>query len=153
MKFRIIVNDENIDLTEQYFEIGLRNRWGQSLRDDEGNIIVITSDDCFQDADGNYYFTVENVQNGIIHACFTAWADDDDYIKRQRVYSDVQHLASVGICECGDIVCSGQECRCGHIVSYMQVWTVNEDDGIYLVGSDGAYILTSDDNRIKFPKE
>ena len=143
MKFRIIPNSDLLDLGEQYFELLFKNRWGQVVSE------TVKKGDCFKDDDGNYYFTIENVKNGLIYAFFTCAVDDEDFIKHEMVLTDYQRLTSVGVCECMDAECDC-ECHSDHIVTYEQVWTVNIDGERFLVGSDGAYILTNDGNRIQF---
>ena len=144
LKFKIIPVSELLELGEQYFEISFKNRWGQSVYE------AVKKDDCFRDEDGNYYFTMENVKNGVIYAFFTGAVDDDDYDKQEMVLTDQQKLTSVGVCGCME----PEHCHeCSeHIVRYEQVWTANVDGTPYLVGSDGAYILTNDGKRIPFIK-
>lgn len=144
LKFKIIPQSDMVDLQEQDFRILVKNRWGQIIYDVEKN-------NSFEDEDGNFYFGLENAQANVLSAHFKTWVDDDDYEKGERALTDVQHLISVGQCDCQ----SGKTSSCGcneHIVSYMQVWTVNVEGKSYLVGSDGAFILTNDGKKIEFKK-
>lgn len=145
LKFKIIPMSEVLDLEEQYFEIVLKNRWGKVMG-------TVEKDDCFVDEDGNYYFVIENVQPYVYYAYFASSIDDEDYIKQERVMTDMQELCKVDVrgCDCGCTNFASSSCHCEHIVRYEQVWTVNVDGTPYLVGSDGAYILTSDGKRIPF---
>lgn len=144
LKFKVTTSYEDFSLADNDFEIVIKNRWGQV-------VATIKKDDCFSDDDGNFYFTVENVKNGVYFADFRGAIDDEDYVKQVAIVSDEQKIYEVGRCECG---CAGTNtgCKCEHKVHYEQVWTANVDGGIYLVGKDGAYILTSDNKRIKFPE-
>ena len=140
LKYRITTSFEDFDLARDTFEIAIRNRWGQVKS-------TIKKDDCFYDSDGNYYFTVENVTNGVFFADFRGAYEDDDYDKQQRVVTDTQQLYEVGMCECRSIYVP---CECEHKVRYEQVWTVSVDGGDYLADSEGRYIYTSDGKRIQF---
>ena len=144
LKFRIIPKNEILNMDDMWFTISVKNRWGQVVYETD-------KDDCFRDSDGNYYFTMENVRNGVLNAIFTTGVYDEDYVKLERVFTDIRHLTSVGVCDCQT---DDDECECveNHIVAYEQVWTMNIDEGEYLVGSDGSFIITSDGMRIKFKK-
>lgn len=145
LKYRITSTLDYFSFDDDNFEISICNRWG--------NIVAsISKDDCFQDELGQWYFTFENPQTGVYYASFAGVVDDEDYIKQERIFTDVQKLTEVGICHCCE---EGEECecQCDHKVHYEQIWTVNLDDGIYLVGSDGAYVLTNDGKRIKFKED
>ena len=148
LKFKIIPQSELANLQEQDFHIIVKNKWGQIL-------YGVAKGDCFEDEDGNFYFCLECVKRNVLHAYFKTWVDDDDYEKGSRTFTDQQYLCTVGACECGKSKPSSCQCDCEcehHIVSYMQVWTVNVEGKSYLVGSDGAFILTSDGKKIEFKK-
>ena len=144
LKFKIEATSELVDLTEYDWFVEIINRAGHKF-------CCIPKDRCFEDADGNFYFVLENVPIGGYFAKFATGIPDEDYEKCERVITDRQHLINVGSHDCG--CASSSECKCEHPVRYEQVWTVDLDDGSYLVGSDGEYILTSDGHRIKFLKD
>ena len=140
IKFQITTTQQDFSLTENYFDITIKNRWGQTKYE-------IKKDDCFYDSDGNFYFTVENVQQGTYFACFAGSYEDEDYDKQERVFTDIQELYKVGTgCCCYDT----QSCTCEHVVKYTQVQTVSIDGADYLADCDGRYIYTSDGKRIQF---
>lgn len=143
LKFKVTSEFPDFSLAEDYFEIIIKDRWGNVA-------YAITKEDCFADSDNNYYIPIENVKNGVFYAFFKGEIGDDDYIKQVAIIADEQFMFSVGVCDCGCGSATSDTCQCGHKVHYEQVWAVNLDDGIYLVGSDGAYILTSDGQRIRF---
>lgn len=142
LKFKIVPHRDFLDLEEQDFTLEIRNGWWQVLA-------TISKDSCFEDVDGNFYFTIDNVQRGELWALFSVTIEDEDYEKHNRVITDNQKICNVERCECMDAECYC-ECNSDHIVTYEQVWTVNIDGERFLVGSDGAYILTNDGNRIQF---
>lgn len=143
MKFRVRSIWEELSLDDCNFEIVIRNRWGTEAA-------RIEKEDCFQDSEGDWYFTFENPEQGVYKAYFKAAIDDEDFTKTYRVFTDVQEIAHIGVCGC----CTEEvECDCGcmeHKVEYEQVWIANISGECYLVGSDGAFILTNDGRRIKF---
>ena len=143
LKFKVTSEFPDFTLTDNYFEIVIKNRWGKV-------VYTIIKDDCFTDSDGNYYISIENVKNGVFYAFFKGEMDDDDFLKQTAVITDEQYIYSVGICDCGCETNIVGSCQCEHKVHYEQVWTANIDGASYLVGSDGAYILTSDGKRICF---
>lgn len=140
-KYRVTTEITDFSLLEDYFEITIKNRWGRVKK-------VFKKEDCFNDEDGNFYFTLYALTSGVYNAEFKAYLDDDDFIKREMVVVDRQVLCVVDTCDCcREIV---EHCNCEHKVHYEEVWTTNMDDGIYLVDREGAYILTNDGKRIKF---
>ena len=142
-KFRVTSLLEDFDLSEDNFEIVIKNRYGQVER-------KIIKNDCFWDSEGRWYFTVENVKEGTHYACFIGAYEDDDYDKQQRVFTDIQKLYEVDVREYGCQSSNFGHCKCEHKIRYEEVWTVSIDGDDYLCGSDGKYILTSDGKRIAF---
>lgn len=148
MDLKIQVTTEFLDfhITDDDFEITIKNRWGQIKQ-------TIKRDDCFWDADGRFYFTMENVKRGTYYAYFKGTYEDDDYDKQKATVTDYQPLVQVPDCGCNKSQTSNlqpQTCGCSHKVHYQIVWTVSIDGDDYLAGSDGKYILTSDGCRIAF---
>lgn len=150
VKFQITTEFENFQLTEDDFKIVIKDRWGRTR-------CTIVKDDCFYDSDGRYYFTIENVRNGIYQACFFGKYEDNDYDKQKAVITDKQQLfvvpSCVDGCNCGNNNQEGCKCQCSHGVHYMLVTTVSVDGEDYLCGSDGKYIFTSDGKRISFKSD
>ena len=149
MDLKIQVSTEFLDfqITEDDFEITIRDQYGRIRQ-------LIKRDDCFWDADGNFYFTLENVKRGQYFAYFRGQYEDDDYDKQKATVTDYQQLVVVPDYGCHPTPCPsphrGGECSCEHKVHYQVVWTVSIDGDDYLAGSDGKYILTSDGCRIAF---
>lgn len=144
-KFRIIATQQDFQLTEDPFEIVIKNQYGRIC-------YRIPKSDCFWDTDGNYYFTLENIKEGVYYAYFAGSYEDDDYDKQRRVFADIQKLfeASVRDCDCINSTFAKPTCQCEHKVQYEEVWTVSVDGDDYLADKDGKYILTADGNRIAF---
>lgn len=141
IKFRVTAVDERLDLDSQPWRIVVKTRWGAVA-------YVIDKDECFQDSEGRWYFTIEAVAAGVYNAFFVAATPDDDYDKQTATVTDVQCLVSVGVCEIhrhDTSCCQGSS----HAVKYEEVWTANLDDGTYLADKDGNLILTSDGARIQ----
>lgn len=149
VKFQVTTEWEDFHLTENNFTITIKNRWGQVKYE-------IKKDDCFWDSDGRYYFTIENVRQGVYFACFAGSFEDDDYDKQEAVVTDEQKILVVPSCvrvveqESSNLV---DGCQCCHKVHYQIVTTVSIDGDDYLCGSDGKYILTSDGKRICFKSD
>ena len=141
LKFRITTDFVGFSMDENDFSIVIKNRWGQI-------ITTIPKNEFFQDTEGDFYFTVENVQIGSYFALFSAIVPDDDYDKRTRTRTDLQHIFSVGLC-CNSNT-TFHKCPCDHQVHYEQVWTTNIDGAAYLCDKDGNLILTADGKRIQF---
>ena len=146
-KFRITAIDERLDLDGQDFTITVKNRWGAVA-------YKVKKDECFQDSEESWYFTLESVPNGVYYAYFMASVPDEDYDKQTATVTDEQYLTSVGVCDChaNDTYCGCHDDS--HAVIYEEVYTVNLDDGTYLADKDGNLILTSDGARIQIkPKQ
>lgn len=140
LKFRITSDIKDFSMDDCDFSIIIKNRWGQV-------IVSVPKDECFKDSEGNWYFTMENVQVGVYFAMFFAELPDDDYDKQTRIRTDLQHLVTVGTCCCDY---SYHKCSCDHDMHYEQVWTTNIDGAAYLCDRDGNLILTADGKRIQF---
>lgn len=109
--------------------------------------------DCLQDSEGRYYFLMENVPTGEYFSYFTAKVPDDDYDKQVRIVKDISFLCKVGMCNCHtQSRYTKNQCQCGGLVKYDEVWTTNVDGCVYLADKDGNFILTSDGKRISFKK-
>lgn len=144
LKFRITSQLDELVLGRDDFTITVRDRLGHVRQ-------VVKKSECFTDSEQQWYFTLENTQVGLYFAWFSATVGDNDYSELDRTLTDVQLIAEVTAergCDCCD-----EEDHSQHIVAYEQVWTANMDDGTYLVGSDGALILTADGSRIKFDEQ
>ena len=140
LKFKIETTFDDFLLTEDDFEIAIKDRYGRQRN-------LIKKEDCFYDSEGNFYFVVENVPRGVFYAYFKGSYEDDDYDKQKRVVCDQQLLFVCGECPCKN------PCKCEHKVTYTQVWTVSIDGEDYRADCDGRYILTSDDKRICFKSD
>lgn len=137
LKFRITTTQPDFDLSEDTFEIKVKDRYGRVRYD-------IKKSDCFYDDLGNWYFVMDSVRTGIYSAWFHGRYEDEDYDDQRRDFTDVQELCRVnypkGLCR-----------RCHkHVVQYEQVWTVSVDGEDYLCDCNGKYILTADGDRICF---
>ncbi|UKK52658.1 hypothetical protein [Prevotella sp. E2-28] len=141
LKYKVTSTVEYLVLSDNDFTIAIKNRWGKVLYE-------IAKEDCFVDSDGNYYFTMENVPSGVFYAYFSGSIDDNDYEKSSRNVTDVQHLITIGGCDCKNYNNFG--CCDSNIIQYEQVWTVNIDGEEYLCDRDGNAICTSDGNKIQF---
>lgn len=146
-KWKVTTSFHDFQLTEDYFEIVIKNSWGRIVR-------TVTKSDCFWDKDGNFYFTLENMAEGVYKACFRGWTEDEDYDKQTQAVADEQELCKVRVCD-GSCGCSifVPECKCKHQVKYEQVFEVSIDGEDYLADKDGRYILTSDGKRICFKND
>lgn len=149
LKFQVTTEWPDFQLTEDPFEIIVKDRYGRIVRD-------MKKDDLFWDSDGRYYFTLENVRRGIYYAYFKGDYEDDDYDKQRAVVTDYQKLLEVPSCV-RDCPCENSNFtssyKCCHKVHYQMVFTVSIDGDDYLCGSDGKYILTSDGKRICFKSD
>ena len=151
LKFRITSKKDDLKLSECDFRIVIKNRWGQAK-------FSIMKDDCFFDSDGNFYFTVEGIRQGMFFAYFSGGYEDEDYDKQYRAITDVQYLITIvsenynnsKMCPCVLPVYEHPHDHSKHCVEYEQVWTVSVDGGDYLADCDGNYIYTSDGKRIQF---
>ena len=139
LKFQLWTEIEDFFLTEDDFKV--------IVRDHLGRIVArITKNDCFYDADGRFYFTLERVQEGRYEALFEGEYEDDDFDKQKRTVTDRQFLCAVGRYRRPRMEFS-QRC---HEVHYRMVWAVSIDGADYLADCDGRYIYTSDGKRIQF---
>ena len=150
LKFAVKTDIAGFTLTDNDFSIVVKNRWGQVK-------YAIEKDEMFQDQEGNWYFTLENVRRGTYYAVLTAVSPDDDYDKSARRIVDRRQLCEVaaGFGRVGSRATVANGCQ-GHKdgvpVEYRQVWTVNLDDGEYLADKDGHLIYTGDGKRIQLKK-
>lgn len=139
MKFRVTSTFENFSLADNDFIIVVKNSWGRVTA-------TIPKDECFRDSEGRFYFTLENVSDGVYEAFFKSSLPDSDYIKMISTITDRQRLTTVGQCNCGG---AQHACACSeHKIHYEQIWTVNVDNETYLADKDGNIILTADGRRI-----
>lgn len=141
IKFKVTSSFENFSLSENDFSITVKNSWGRVTA-------KVPKDECFRDSEGNFYFTLECVNEGAYEAIFRGSVPDNDYIKMTATIVDRQWLVTVGHCDCR---VSHHASRCGcpdHNVHYEQIWTVNLDNETYLADKDGNIILTADGRRI-----
>lgn len=139
LKFRITSNLEGMVLKDIDFSIDIKNKWGQ-LR------YSIPKDECFQDSEGEYVFTVENVKNGLYFAYFSGLLEDYDFDKMLQCRTDIQELYAVGSCGAKSTI---YDCEHEHIVKYERVTEVDIDGATYLADKDGNLLLTSDGRRIQ----
>ena len=141
LKFRITSNSDRIVLQDIEFSITIKNRYGQAK-------VFIPKDECFQDSEGEYVFTIESVKKGAHFAYFSGFIDDSDYDKMTQQNTDIQELYVVGSCGVntgGSIY----DCEHEHIVKYQRVIEVDVDGGTYLADKDGNLLLTADGRRIQ----
>lgn len=143
LKFRVWTDYENFSMDEDDFRVRIIDRYGRVRYE-------VPKDECFQDSEGHWYFTMERVRSGWYWANFQAVGSDDDYDKLKRVVCDTQPLVCVGYCDRHAPLV--HDCDEDHEVHYEQVWTVNLDDGTYLADKDGNFILTSEGSRIQIKK-
>ena len=142
LKFRVTVARDGFSLEEDPFNIVIRNRWGRV-------VARVMKHDCYQDSEGRWYFSVENVHEGEHYAVFIGAIADSDYGKQKRMWHDRQLLfiGRDGCCAAAPRpAMKPEDCPVG----YEQVWTVNLADGEYLADRDGKFVYTSDDQRISF---
>ena len=138
LKFRITARREDFQLSEDPWRIVIRDQWGRTKR-------TVTPQSCFYDDEGRFYFTLENVRQGVYYAYFRGSVEDEDYDKRRRVFNDRQVLIEVGIA-----TRRRKGRRCSGSIEYEQVWAVSVDGADYLADCDGRYVLTGDGKRIQF---
>ena len=137
LKFRITTTQSDFNLSEDTFEIKIKDQYGRVR-------YTIGKSDCFWDDQGNWYFVMDNVRTGIYFAWFHGRYEDEDYDDQRRDFTDVQELCRVNYHD------MPPRCHHRHVVQYEQVWTVSVDGEDYLADCDGNYVLTSDGNRICF---
>lgn len=149
VKFQIKTDYNDFQLTEDPWKIIIKDQYGRTVS-------ALDKGDCFWDTDGNYYFALENVRNGMVYfAFFKGSYEDEDYDDQRASVTDIQRLLAVPsvACECPCIE-SRQPLSCKHHrVHYRLVTTVSIDGDDYLCGLDGKYILTSDGKRICFKSD
>ena len=139
LKFRVTSTFDNFALADNDFAITVKNRWGRVTA-------TVPKDECFRDSEGNFYFTLECVAEGVYEAFFRGVVLDNDFMKMTAIVTDRQKLTSVGQCDCGG---AQHACSCeDHKVQYEQIWTVNLDNETYLADKEGNIILTADGRRI-----
>ena len=151
LKFRITTKIPDFQLSEDHFEIVVKNQYGRVTH-------RIPKGDCFYDSEGRWYFGIEAVQEGSYIAVFSGRYEDDDYDKQRAVTTDIQPLTRVGrygmrkqpqpqppVDEDGYLP--------GHDVKYEQVWIVSIDGADYLADCDGRYVLTAEGYRIQFSND
>lgn len=142
IKLQVASRIDDFLLTENNFQIVIKNRWGRIVS-------KITKNDCFYDSDGRFYFTLENVARGEYYAYFEGWIDDDDYDKQKAKVTDYQRLIRVpSLPRC----LTPAESRL-HKVEYQVVQEVEIDGEVYLADCYGRYIYTSDGKRIQFTND
>lgn len=144
LKFRVWTDYEYFSMDDDGFCIAIVDRYGRKR-------YVIPKDECFQDSEGRWYFTMERVRSGWFWARFRAAEPDGDYDKMKRVVVDTQPLCCVGYCE--RHAPHIHDCDAGHHkVHYEQVWTVEIDGGMYLADKDGNLIYSNEGARIQIKK-
>lgn len=142
VKLQVVSHIDDFLLTENDFQIIIKNRWGRVMK-------KVTKNDCFYDSDGRFYFTFENVPRGEYYAYFEGLIDDDDYDKQKAVATDYQRLIRVpSLPRC----LTPAESRL-HKVAYQVVQAVEVDGEEYLADCYGRYIYTSDGKRIQFTND
>ena len=150
VKIQVETFFDDFRLTDDSFRIVIRDAYGRIVR-------TVEKDDCFWDADGRYYFTMEKVKKGVYYAFFDGSYEDEDYDSQLAGITDWQKMLEVPSPALAD-GCKKQyirdgQCLCRHRVRYTVVTTVSIDGDEYLCGSDGKYILTSDGKRICFKND
>lgn len=147
VKFQVTTEWEDFQLTEDPFEIVIKNGYGRMVK-------TIKKADCFWDEDGRYYFTLKNVQRGIYRAYFKGDYEDEDYDTQRATITDLQDLlivpSNVRESNGGNITFTPS---CKHKVHYRLVTIVSIDGDDYLADCNGKYILTQDGKRICFKSD
>lgn len=142
LKYRITNEIPGFDIDADNFIVQIVDRYGRVR-------CSVSKDECFQDSENRWYFTIDGLKTGIYYARFKAYLPDEDYDKLFRCFTDEQPLCVIGFCE--EHAPHMRDCdKDRHLVHYEQVWTTNIDNGTYLCGSDGSLILTADGKRISF---
>lgn len=140
MKFRVTPHIQDFQISEDPFQIVVKNQLGQVK-------YRIPRGDCFWDSEGRWYFSIEHVQEGLYEAIFMAGIEDDDFDKQRCVVVDRRPLTAVGR------YTMPPKPHGTPRVEYEQVWIVSIDGDEYLCDCDGRYILTADDKRICFKSD
>ena len=142
LKFKVSVNLDGFDINEDNMTLAIKNRWGQTK-------YSYIAEDFFDNGNGEWFFTMPNVQKGRYYACLTCHRIDEDFEGNEQKVVDVQPLVNVDICDCYDSICNCHATD-GMQVIYERVWTVNLVDGVYLADVNGQPIMTSDGQLIRF---
>ena len=139
LKYKVTAQIAGFTMKNNDFSITIKNRWGQVK-------YIIKKEAMLHDDEGNFYFTMDNVQNGSYYATFNASREDTDFDDDIQSIVDTQPLVVVGQCDCeaGEHVCETE----GAVVAYQRVWTVCVEGYVYLAEADGTPILDSEGNRI-----
>lgn len=145
LKFRITTTKDDFTLAGCPFCIVIKNSYGRVVK-------RIQKGDCFFDTEGQWYFNVENVKEGLHTAVFVGAYEDDDYAKQQRTWTDIQPLYNGSVC-CCTTATDPHRCCEDHKVHYEQVWDVSIDGEDYLADRYGRYVYTSDGKRIMFKNQ
>ena len=145
LKYRITSEVPGFSLDTDNFMVQVVDRYGRVRHS-------ISKDECFQDSESQWYFTVEGLKTGVYYARFRAYLPDGDYNKLYRVFTDEQPLCVIGFCE--QHAPHMRDCdKDQHQIHYEQVWTTELDDGTYLADKDGNLILTNEGSRIQIKKK
>lgn len=139
LKYKVTAQIPGFSLKNDMFSVTVKNRWGQVK-------YIKEKEDMLTDDDGNFYFTLEDVQRGFYYATFNACREDTDFEDDIQNIVDTQPLVKVGQCGCeyDEHACETE----GAVVAYQRVWTVCIDGYLYLADSEGTPILDSEGNRI-----
>lgn len=139
LKFRVTAEIVGFSMKKDDFSIIVKNRWGQVK-------YIIKKEEMLTDDNDNFYFTMDDVQNGTYYSTFNAKREDTDFEDDIQSVVDMQPLVVVGICDCedGEHTCGAD----GAVVAYQRVWTVCIEGYIYLADSSGAPILDANGERI-----
>lgn len=145
LKYKVTAQIPGFSLRNNDFSVLVKNRWNQVK-------YIIEKEDMLTDDDGNYYFTLTDIQNGYYYAVLMAHREDTDFDSGLQNVVDSQFLCAVGVCD--DEACN--PCRCqtdGMSVAYQRVWTVNVAGYVYLAEEDGTPILDANGNKIFLKKD
>lgn len=139
LKFRVKTQIEGFTMKNDDFSIVIKDWCGRTK-------YVIYKRDCLVGSDGNYYFTIDNVPNGLLVAVFKAKRIDTDFEDDYQTVVDRQNLVYVG----GNDYCCDSESQetDGMAVAYKRVWTVNISGYVFLAEEDGTPILDSEGQKI-----
>lgn len=149
LKFRITTKIPDFQLSDDFFEIVVKNQYGRVTH-------RVRKNDCFYDSDGRWYFGIEHVQEGLYMAVFSGRYEDDDYDKQRAAVTDIQHLCNVGRYAIRKAVKPHTDkdgYLPGHDIKYEQVWMVSIDGADYLADCDGKYVLSAEGYRIQFSND
>lgn len=147
LKFKVVCSLEDFSLADDDFEIVIDNVWQK---------VVVPKEGMFRDAEGNFYFGIENVKAGTYFATFRAQIDDADFPDYQQAVTDRQKLCTVvtggqtGYCACDCYDNDDDEGE--HFVTYERVRLTNRSGTVFLLDTDGEYVLDKDGKRIILTK-